>query len=73
MSSSHAYNDLFKLAKIDTIAPHVSDLDIEEAFHNYEESNLDDVSLLSHIQQRSLLFFGPYSSIPSTYQACTER
>lgn len=56
---SMADESFLKHAVLDTIVPHASEVNLEEALSSGLRVDSDDsLSLLSSIQQRDLLFFG---------------
>lgn len=53
------HGEFLRDAILDTVVPHASDIDIEDAISSSLEEDLEDSSyLLPGIKQRPLLFFG---------------
>ncbi|KIA75715.1 hypothetical protein HK57_00498 [Aspergillus ustus] len=58
MTSLDVPGEFLRHAVLDTVVPHASDIDLEAALTSALEEGADDLpSVLSHIPQRSLLFF----------------
>lgn len=59
MPSSDVPGEFLRHAVLDTVVPHASNINLEAALTSALEDGAEDLpSVLSHIPQRSVLFFG---------------
>ena len=64
MTDSSLHGEFLRHAVLDTVVPHASEIDIEEAISlSLEEDSEDSRFLLPGIKQRPLLFFGMSTAI----------